>query len=662
MDFFERQEKARQGTKRLVLLFGAGVIALTLAVYLAVVLIFAGVGASKHPRYYDRAFGEARRNAAPEIWNPQLLLASAAGTLVVVLMGGLFKTSELSKGGRAVAAMLGGIPVNPGTADPDERKLLNIVEEMSIASGVPVPQVFVLPKEDGINAFAAGYSPSDAAIGVTRGAIRLLNRDELQGVIAHEYSHILNGDMRLNMRLIAWVFGILCLTIIGRILLRTRGRKNPMPVLGLALVIIGWIGVLFGQLIQAAVSRQREHLADASAVQFTRNPLGLASALKKIGGFAQGSRLETPQAAQASHMFFGNGMGSPFFGLMATHPPLEARIRALDPGFDGRFPAVAGAGPRMADALPEHMASAFSGLFGDEPASDWRSAPRPAPLPPVIAPHDIVSAVGSPRPAHIRYARELQSAIPEAVSAAARESSGATALVFALLLSGRDEVRAEQTRQISAAMGEGIASEAVRLFPAARGAALAARLPVVDLALPALRQMSARQFESFRAAIEKVIEADGEIDLFEYVLQKVTMRHLEPHFGLARKPVVQFYSLKGLAGDCETLLSGLAHIGGEDAAQSQQAFLAGAETLSYTAQARMDMVTPEHCGLDRMDAALNRLSQAVPQIKKNVLNACALTISRDGLIKEEEAELLRAVADTLDCPMPPLIPRTPDHA
>lgn len=648
MDFFERQENARKGTKRLLLLFGAGVLGLTVAVYLAVLLVFAGLGHSSRSRVYDpvHAYG---RTSEPGLWNPSFFFGSAAGTLAIVLLGSAFKASELSKGGRAVASMLGGVPVSPNTLDLDERKLMNIVEEMSLASGIPVPQVFILPQEDGINAFAAGHTPGDAAIGVTRGAVRLLNREELQGVIGHEFSHILNGDMRLNMRLMAYVFGILCLTIIGRVLLRTRGRKNPLPLLGLALILIGWIGVVFGRMIQAAVSRQREYLADASAAQFTRNPVGLASALKKIGGLAQGSRLVSPQAAQASHMFFGNGLRSSFLGLFATHPPLEKRIQALDPSFNGKYPVVADAALLSRRSASATHAGPVSGLFGTE----WKHA-QPAP-PPAISPAEIIRSVGAPRPAHIRYAVRLRTSFPEAVTLAARESSGAAALVFTLLLSDDEVVRFAQVREITAAMGQEMASEVLRLHPVTRQAAIRARLPLVDLALPALRQLSPKQYNQFRTALEKVVDADGEIDLFEYMIQKIVLRHLNPHFIGVRPPVVQFYSLKGLAPDCGVLLSGLAHIGGDDPETVRTAFAAGAEKLSYAAQASMELVSPEECGLDRVDAALERISQAVPQIRKNVLTACALTVSADGLIKEQEVELLRGVADALDCPIPPMI-------
>jgi Zn-dependent protease with chaperone function len=298
VDFFARQDKARRNTKLLVFYFSLAVIFLILAVYAAASLIFSGIELKNS------------LDEASFTWSQlELLLWTAIGTLAVILIGSVFKTLQLARGGSAVAELLDGRLVNSNARDADERKLLNVVEEMAIASGVPVPQVYVMDGEASINAFAAGHSASDAAISVTRGCMTMLSRDELQGVIAHEFSHILNGDMRLNLRLIGLIFGILCLTVIGRVLVRSRGRKNPLPLLGIALIIIGWAGVFFGRLIQAAVSRQREVLADASAVQFTRNPAGLAGALKKIGGLAYGSRLQSPHAEEASHLFFANGLG-----------------------------------------------------------------------------------------------------------------------------------------------------------------------------------------------------------------------------------------------------------------------------------------------------------------------------------------------------------------
>src|SRR5205085_4514261 len=341
------------------------------AVYLAVVLIFGAV---------------ELKNAADETtasWShAKMFLATAVGILGIIGSGSFFKTLSLARGGRAVAELLDGRLVNPNSTDAHERKLLNVVEEMAIASGVPVPPVYVMDGEPGINAFAAGHSASDAAISVTHGAMTMLTRDELQGVIAHEFSHLLNGDMKLNLRLMGLVFGILCLTVIGRVLIRTRGSKNPLPLVGLALIVVGWAGAFFGRLIQAAVSRQRELLADAAAAQFTRNPAGLAGALKKIGGLAYGSRIESPHAEEASHLFFADGVGN---SLFSTHPPLTERIRALDPSFDGKFPRVIEEPASAIPPAPQVSATA------EIPAAHAGASRFVAPF---VAVHTVVATVG----------------------------------------------------------------------------------------------------------------------------------------------------------------------------------------------------------------------------------------------------------------------------
>ena len=649
MDFFERQDQARRNTKLLVVYFILGVALLIVAVYAAVLGIFTGVSSRHH-----QVYGEQVQIA---LWNPQLFLFAAVGTLAVIGLGSGFKTLELAQGGSTVATMLGGRLVAPTTSDPDERKLRNVVEEMAIAAGVPVPQVYLLPQEQGINAFAAGHSTSDAVVAVTAGAVKLLTRDELQGVIGHEFSHILNGDMRLNLRLMGIVFGILCLAVIGRVLLYTRSRsskdKNPLPLLGLALIIIGWIGVLFGRLIQAAVSRQREFLADASSVQFTRNPAGLAGALRKIGGLSFGSKLQAAHAEEASHMFFGNGMGESFFHMMDTHPPLAERIRAIDPSFDGSFPPVsvaeaARAAPRAAPPQRSALPFPFPGM----PRAQGGMARL---APPIIAAQTVMASAGNPTPAHLRYAEGLRVSIPASLQAAAREGLGASTLVYALLLSDDETVRRKQLDELTSATSAEVCQETVRILPEVQTVATHTKLPLVDLAIPGLRHLSPTQFEQFRAAVQKLVEGDGEIDLFEYVLQKVVLRHLEPYFLQARKPVIQYYSLKPLAGDCAVLLSALAYLGQDEPGKIDYAFQQGAQMLCYAAQIEHRLLPESECELAQVDDALNRLCQAVPQIKKNVLNACAQTVAADGVIQEMEAELLRAIADTLDCPMPPFI-------
>ncbi len=648
MDFFDRQEKAKRNTKLLVFYFAAGVSLLIIAVYLVVLIAFTGFSS----RY------QFAGSSAAAFWHPQLFLGTVVGTVAVIFIGSAFKSMELSQGGISVASMLGGRLLNPETTDPDERKLLNVVEEMALASGAPVPQVFVMDRESGINAFAAGHSTSDAVIGVTHGCMKLLNRDELQGVIGHEFSHILNGDMRLNLRLMGWIFGIFCIAVIGRVLLETRFSsrrdRNPLPLIGLLLLALGGIGVFFGRLIQAAVSRQREFLADASSVQFTRNPAGLSGALKKIGGLAYGSKLESAHASEASHMFFGNGMGESLFGIMDTHPPLAERIRAIDPQFDGQFPRV---------EIPTDDAAVR------EIIAKSKRPPMPFPIPgfpqtrsspggmltSAIAAASVMPDLGAPTTAHLRYAVEMRDSFTPAVREAARNALGASALVYALLLSADEAMRAQQLEQLAANTSDAIRRETERLLPEISQVATRAKLPLVDLALPGLRQLSPAQYEQFISAVRQLIESDNEIDLFEYMLQKITLRHLEPQFKPVRQPILQYYALKPLAADCAVLLSALAHVGSDNPAQAASAFQQGAGRLSYFAQTAMEFIPAENCDLPQVDTALERLNQAVPQIKKNVLNACALTVAADGVIHEMEAELLRGIADALDCPMPPFV-------
>jgi len=640
MDFFERQDKARRKTKLLVFYFVVAICLLILASYAAVFAIFG-----------RKEVVDSLGETSFTLWQPDLFLWSVLGTLAVISFGSVAKTLELSRGGSAVAQMLDGRLINSNTIEADERKLLNVVEEMSIASGIPVPQVFVLENEAGINAFAAGHSTGDAAIGVTRGGMRLLSRDQLQGVIGHEFSHILNGDMRLNLRLMGLIFGILCLTVIGRVLLRTRGKKNPLPLLGLALIVIGFVGVFFGRLIQAAVSRQREFLADAASVQFTRNPEGLAGALKKIGGLALGSKLDAPHAQEASHLFFANGLRMAASGFMATHPPLEERIRALDPAFDGKFPEVA---PEV--ATPPPIPSQPSPLPPPLPVFHPSGLAGSGIVGAVVAPQAILPDIGQVTTRHLKYAADLQRSLPPALESATRDPLGASSLIYALLLSQDPAAREKQLASLAAETSAPIVDETLTVWPETQNVHAQAKIPLVDLALPALRQLSPAQFHEFRAAVRALVESDEQIDLFEYMLQKIVLRHLEPNFLPAPKTVTQFYDLRPMVADCGVLLSALAHAGHNDLAQAEAAFAHGAEPLGRIAKSAIPFLPRVDCDLPRLDAALARLALAVPQIKKNVLNACAETVAADGVIQVPETELLRAIADSLDCPIPPFIP------
>lgn len=651
MNFFESQDAARRKTSWLVLLYVAAVVLIVISVYFAFVgaaLVVQGFARENRDVYsYTSGF-----SAFDLFWNEQTFIAVSAITLAIVLLGTLFKMIVISRGGAAVAQMLGGRPLSPDTNDPAERRLLNVVEEMAIASGIPAPPVYLLDDEQAINAFAAGFSSADAVIGVTRGCMQLLNRDEMQGVIAHEFSHIFNGDMRLNIRLMAVLHGILVIAQIGYLLVRSctqtarrtyardRGGdpRGFLIVLGIFLIIIGSVGVLFGKLIKSAVSRQREYLADASAVQFTRNPSGIAGALKKIGGFIAGSRLETPRAEEASHMYFANGLRLSFMQLMATHPPLADRIKRIDPSFTGEFKQVyPEAGGQMAEAS---TAGAFAGQAGGQA----RFAARPG---------EIVEAVGSLKPEHLDHARQILALIPHGLRGKCREPYGARAVVFALLINNEQEIETEQLNYLSKTLDGPALQETLRILGDLRALPAQCRLALVELTLPALKRLSQIQYTEFASVVDALIDADKRCSLFEYSLRRMFARHLDPTARQSSLARVKYKSLAPVADSAVLLLSTLSHAGAQSAEQAAQAFASGCEILFP--QRTVSLLPPGDCSLRKVDDALRELLFATPAVKQQLIMACSACVITDGQITVDEAELLRAAADSLECPLPPFL-------
>lgn len=641
-DFFDRQDAARRQTARLLVLFAGAVALIVGGVYLVATLV---VGANAP-------------NAAA--FSPSRFALVATLVLLTITSGSLYKISALRDGGDAVARMLGGRLLDPDRADLAERRLLNVVDEMALAAGTPVPPVYVLDDEPGINAFAAGFTPGDAVVAVSKGALGRLTRDELQGVVGHEFSHILNGDMRLNLRLIGLVHGILVIALTGQVLLRvvSQGRLGrgggkdrggvvlALVVTGVGLLVVGWVGVLLGRVIRCAISRQREFLADASSVQFTRNPEGLAGALKKIGGFSAGSLLRSPNAEQASHMFFALGVPS-LTGLLATHPPLAERVRRLDPTFDGAFPDAAGP-----DGDPDDdRATAYLAALADRPAPSSR--PQVIPLDPIAA----VASVGSPTVAHVGYASDLIGGLPPALAAAAREAFSARAVVYALLLDPSEEVRREQVARLADSAEAGTADEVLRLLPLVATLGEDARLPLVDLTFPALRRLSEGQYRTFRGNVDALVQADRRVSLFEYTLLRMLLRHLDRAFSRRRPPRVRYETLDGVFSACSVLVSTLARLGHQKGPGVARAFEAGMARLqqNHPGERVVALADPVDCSLGAVDRALDRLAQAAPSVKRRVLDACAGCIAADGVVTPAEAELLRAIADSLDCPMPPIL-------
>jgi Zn-dependent protease with chaperone function len=625
MDFFAHQDLARRKTKMLLVYFGLAVLGTIAAVYGAFLLIYLKVSAGDFTTF----------------WHPQAFEGCVGGTLFIIFLGWAFKIYELSQGGQSVALMLGGRLSSSAVADADERRLLNVVEEMALASGTPVPPVYILENESAINAFAAGYSSNDAVIAITRGGLKQLNRDELQGVIAHEFSHILNGDMRLNIRLISLAAGILGLSTVGYWIVRGLGNSRSsnsdsgkgkgglgaLIFLGFALLVIGWIGHFFASLIKAAVSREREFLADASAVQFTRNPEGIGGALKKIGQFSLGSQIKNEHAGEASHMFFANGLVSFWTSLLATHPPLTERIA------------------RIYGTTAEEIV----GPRGAAPSTDEETG-----LVSALASAPSTGQVGQPRLEHLQYAADLQKQFPSPVLAAVHEPFGACALVYALLLNGEDAPRREQLTYLEANTWEGLAAETQKLATALASTPPEQKLPLLDLSLTALRQLSSEQYDHFGEVLQYLIEADGQVDLFEWTLQKVLLRHLSAHFAPQSPPSKLERSAAALLPQAQVLLSALAHLGAKAPETATPAFQAGVAALAWP-RLRLSLLPADQCSFPQVDQALDAFSQATPTLKKNLLHACTAVITADATATISETEILRAFADTLDCPMPPVL-------
>ncbi len=646
MDFFGHQEAARQATARLVVYFVLAVLSIIAALYCVAVMVVLYAGSE----------GNHQPDLVAAFLNPELFAIVALGTLAIVILGSLFKTGQLRSGGPAVAEALGGTPVSPETQDRHERRLMNVVEEMAIASGTPMPAVYVMRDEAGINAFAAGFSIDNAVVAVTRGTLTRLNRAELQGVIAHEFSHIFNGDMRLNIRLMGVLHGILLIALIGSIILRGGSRramfrsssrsngkgKAVILIVAVALLVVGYLGVFFGRLIKASVSREREYLADASAVQFTRNPDGIVGALKKIGGFAGGSTLEAPNAEIASHSYFGPGLKALSAHMFATHPPLGDRIRRIDPQWQGEYDAAS------AEISEDETPAALSGL-----TSGLSSARSGVEAPIALTPDDAVAHAGAPSAAHMDYARQLLSTLPDKVLGAAHSPFGARALAYSMLIDKDQAVWQKQLGLLQAHADPGVLRMMQEVHQSVAGLPRQTYLPLMTLCTAALRNLSPRQHRDFSGILEKLIDADGIQTPLEFALLRVLRRHLDRHFSDADRTGTIHRSLNGRARECGVLLSALAQIGHDDPVAMEGAFQAGLSRLDLRAPPALTLA-------DKMDfaavgEALDRLEQVAPLGKRKLIAACAATIASDGKVTVEEGEILRAVSDSLDVPMPPFL-------
>ena len=638
MNFFEAQDQARKRTFWLVLLFALAVTGLVLLtnLFLLSMLVFVQtkqVVVSPETLYYFFT------------WKEFTLVS--VGVCLFILGGSLYKAWRLNGGGPKVASMLGGRLVSPSTPDPKQRQLLNVVEEMAIAAGMPIPQVYLLD-ESSINAFAAGKTPATSVIGITRGAVARLSRDELQGVVAHEFSHIANGDMRLNIRLVGILHGILLIGMAGYMLFHslrfaslTRSSKGigaffVVAAIGFGLMIIGYAGSFFGQSIKAIVSRQREYLADSSAVQFTRNSEGIAGALKKIGGSdGVGSYLDTANAAEFSHAYFANGIGSFWQAWFATHPPLERRIRRIEPGWDGEF-------------LP-------APIVVPEPEPTRRPADAAARIPVVdlavlSSAEQAIAQVGSLNEQNVDYVHRLIVELPAALREAAQDVDSAQALILSIL------VAMQANREAAlAALDELLGSEAAglarRFLPAVDELDEESVLPLLELGANALRELAPDRFLRFRQSVDRLISSDRKLNLAEWILQRFVVQQLDEHFGYRKPAKSKYAGLETLATEVATLLTLIALVERREAEGARAAFAAGAEAAGM---AQLEPLPREAIGLAALDRSLDRLMQLKPLAKPKLLKACIATILHHGKASTRGIELVRTISMCLDCPMPPL--------
>ena len=662
MDFFKHQERAQRSTTFLMRLFLLAIGGTIVGMYCVVMGFIAGV------EWYD----DPKQTWASFSWNflwkwdPEWFLGITLGTLGIIVVGCAWKYTQLKSGGVWVAESLGGRYVSPSSRFGQSRMLLDIVEELSIASGIPTPLVYILEDEQGINAFAAGNSPEDAVVGVTRGALNLLNKKELQGVIAHEFSHILNGDMQINLELIGLLGGIQGVGNLGRWLLNAFSHESyPFYHLGsrigafqlfiffvgFSVMAVGAFGVFFASLIKAAISRQREFLADASAVQFTRYPQGLTSALKKIGGLVEGSAIHHPMGHEVSHMFFSQSLYSGMDSFFSTHPSLAKRIKRLDPSFTGEFPEIDGAdvktglihalsgSPADGDEMEKEFTGSLSSLT--TPSNEWQTTPQ-----------EIVNQVGELTPAHLDHVHHLLDHIPIALRHAAHEPMGAQALILVLLLWSKVDLTKDQKKRMAEFADSRITQEMLILEGSLTTLDPQARLPLIDMAIPTLKNLSHEQYERFKNSVLQILPETGQGAMFGWTVRHVLLRHLEPFFYGERAPRVRNVSLKDVQVHCEVLLSTLAHQGHENESDACSSFNQARDEVQLP---DLQLRDPDRCTLTVLDIALANLAQVTPSEKRILLQGCAACVMADQQATIEELELLRAISDGLGCPMPPIL-------
>ena len=692
MNFFEQQDQARRNSKRLVLLFVIAVIGVVIAVNI--------VGAFVYLSLMPRPHGVS---ALPR----GFFVANTLVTLALIGGGTWWETARLAAGGAAVAKMVDARLIDPSTSDLLERRLVNVVEEMAIAAGIPVPRVYVMDHEATINAFAAGHSINDAVVTVTRGTLTRLSRDELQGVIGHEFSHILNGDMRLNLRLIGVLFGLVMIAMFGRFMMEmSRGSRDrgagAFVIAGIVLWIVGYIGVVFGRLIKAAVSRQREFLADASSVQFTRNPDGIGGALRKIGGLGGvggmapavhaspdsalpqivdsahdlratgvrvdigdgvGSAIGHTHAETLSHMFIAPARLAFASGWFSTHPALAERIKRI---YGRSQPFV------PAPEQPLQLAMSESSRWGrdaaaelpplDYPSAAGAGAQSSSPIAGLVAGLGVSaadasamvhSAIGAPQPEAHDFARRMSRQSPDEIEAILVDTTAVQLLVLAMVIEKGEPFSGQQRQLVTEAFGASAAQRVDALHELMQRLPPGRRLPLLDRAMPALRKLPADSAERLLMLCHALIAADGRVTLPEFLLFTVLKRRIGRN--AQRAVPVRYRNVSERANDAALVLSLIAAVRLPE--RSEHAFNAGVLLLPGVA---LELVDAAAIRLDQVAAALERLNQLAPLAKPQLIKACTAVAFVDGGTNWKAASCLRTICAALDAPLPPQIDGAPE--
>lgn len=668
MNFFKAQDHARKQTRWLLVLYTLSVISIVLITNICFAIFVWYSNPSNLTNIqlqpvsgFDSIIEWLMQIFVGLGWYKFLTVTGLVCGVIGISMA--FKWTSLSKGGRVVAESLGGRLLATNADDPQERRLLNIVEEIALASGIPSPPVYLLDNERGINAFAAGLSYEDAVIGVTRGALERLNREQLQGVIAHEFSHILNGDMLLNMKLLAVLHGILMINEAGRTIMRHSSRRSYSRsrrdvnggffVFGLCLFVIGWLGQFFGDLIKSAVSRQREFLADASAVQFTRNPDGIGSALQVIGGYSAKSVIQHSASHEVGHLFFSSAYTN-FLSLFATHPPLEDRIRRVLPRWNGRFKRgeptystpsqgayAAFAGGDVASRKPSHEAGSEATVLGKKSASDYDGTPvEYTPMASVNAPNSPLDILS------------IDCTLTK-LKATAHEPLGAMSLVLAMLMDADQGVLQKQLAMIEQDQKSWLllSKDTKALL---EQLSLAVKLPsqdglvLLEMAIPSLKQLSLNQYRLLRQLMTKMVHADGRVELLEWVVYQLVCQYCDRHFGLSKVQKPKYKTIKQLLPLYQIVLSRVVHYGGGADNVKLKAFNQACNT------AGCDTITllPLHlCSQAKFTRATYELGRAYPLLKPRLLKGLISAAQSDAVLNEYEHQVIRGIAAVMDSPL-----------